>query len=162
MKASHGRLQVGRLLIRYGVLLFFLGLVAGLAASKLANPRMGLASHPEGVMNGIFLALLGLIWPRLRLGDATSAIAFWLVLGGAYVNWATTLAAAAWGAGSPMMPIAGLGQRGTQLQETVIGAGLVSLSVAMIVGCLLVLWGLRGTEPDSEEPTGADAGTGRG
>lgn len=60
MKIPEDRRQVGCLLIRYGVLLFLLGLVAGLAASKLTNPRMRLAGHLEGVMNGIFLATLGL------------------------------------------------------------------------------------------------------
>jgi (hydroxyamino)benzene mutase len=46
------------------ILLFSLGLVTGLLAPKLANPRMGLSSHLEGLMNGMFLVLLGLIWQR--------------------------------------------------------------------------------------------------
>ena len=46
--------------LRYGILLFFLGLVTGLVVPMLANPRMGLSSHLEGLMNGMFLIILGL------------------------------------------------------------------------------------------------------
>jgi hypothetical protein len=35
-----------------GLLLFLLGLLVGLAAPVLANPRMGVSSHIEGVLNG--------------------------------------------------------------------------------------------------------------
>jgi hypothetical protein len=59
---------------------------------------------------------------------------------------ATKLAAAASGAGSPMMPIAGLGHRGTRLQGGVIAFGLVSLALTMITTCAIVLWGLRGAD----------------
>lgn len=136
----------GRRLIRLGIWLFLLGLITGLAVPALANPRMGLSSHLEGVMNGIFLVVLGLVWPRLRLSRSASLAAFCVAVYGTYVNWATTLAAAAWGAGAPMMPIAGLGHQGTRLQEGIVGFGLVSLALAMIATCAIVLWGLRGAD----------------
>jgi len=145
---------MSRRLIRCGVLLFLLGLLTGLIVPMLANPRMGLSSHLEGVMNGIVLVVLGLVWPRLRLARAASLAAFWLVVYGTYVNWATTLAAAAWGAGAPMMPIAGLGHQGTRLEEGIISFGLVSLALAMIATCVIVLWGLRGG--DAVPPAGAE------
>jgi hypothetical protein len=51
-----------------------------------------------------------------------------------------------------MMPIAGLGHEGTRLQEGIIVFGLVSLALAMIATCAIVLWGLRGEdEPVSTE-----------
>ena len=56
----------GDRLLRLGVLLFLLGLLTGFAIPALANPRMGLTSHLEGLMNGMFLSL-GLLWPRLAL-----------------------------------------------------------------------------------------------
>ena len=146
MNSRPGTSGTGRRLIRCGVLLFLLGLLTGLIVPMLANPRMGLSSHLEGVMNGIVLVVLGLVWPRLRLARAASLAAFWLVVYGTYVNWATTLAAAAWGAGAPMMPIAGLGHQGTRLQEGIIAFGLVSLALAMIATCAIVLWGLRGAD----------------
>jgi hydroxylaminobenzene mutase len=47
--------------------LFLLGLLTGLVEQNLANQRMGLAAHLEGVMNGTFLLALGAIWTRVRL-----------------------------------------------------------------------------------------------
>jgi hydroxylaminobenzene mutase len=146
MNSRSGRSGTGRRLLRCGVLLFLLGLLTGLVVPMLANPRMGLSSHLEGVMNGIFLVVLGLVWPRLRLSRSASLAAFCLAVYGTYVNWATTLAAAAWGAGAPMMPIAGLDHHGTRLQEGVIAFGLVSLALAMIATCAVVLWGIRGAD----------------
>ena len=40
------------LLLQLGILLFLIGLLTGFVIPKLANPRMGLASHLEGVLNG--------------------------------------------------------------------------------------------------------------
>ena len=57
--------QTGRRLLQLGIILFLLGLLTGLAVPALANPRMGLASHLGGVMNGLVLVALGLMWPRL-------------------------------------------------------------------------------------------------
>jgi hydroxylaminobenzene mutase len=143
----------GRRLVRYGVLLFFLGLLTGLLVQELANPRMGLSSHLEGVMNGIFLVVLGFIWPRLRLSRSALTITFWLAMYGTYVSWATTLAAAAWGAGTAMLPIAAAGHKGTALQEVIIAFSLSSLVLAMLATCVIVLLGLRGAdEPISTEP----------
>lgn len=139
--------RMGRRLLRFGILLFLLGLVTGAISPILSNSRMGLSSHLEGVMNGMFLVLLGLIWPRLNLSSASSRIAFWLALYGTYVNWATTLLAAAVGAGAVMMPIASQGQTGTPLQEAIINFGLISLAVGMLASSGIVLWGLRGSDP---------------
>src|SRR4051795_4821274 len=62
--------RLGRSLLRHGVVLFLLGLVTGRLVHSLALPRMGLASHLQGVMNGTFLVALGLVWPHLRLSGA--------------------------------------------------------------------------------------------
>lgn len=129
-------------LLQLGVLLFLFGLLTGFAIPMLANPRMGLSSHLEGVLNGMFLVALGLLWPRLRLGRRASAATYWLAVYGTFANWAATLLAAAWGAGRSM-PIAGGAQQGTATQEAVIFGLLMSLSVAVIAVCGLVLWGLR-------------------
>lgn len=129
-------------LLQAGVLLFLLGLLTGFVIPALANPRMGLSSHLEGVLNGLFLVGLGLIWPRLALGVRATAVTFWLAIYGTFANWAATLLAAAWGAGRTM-PIAAGVHEGTPLQELVIVGLLVSLSIAMVVLCGMVLWGLR-------------------
>jgi hydroxylaminobenzene mutase len=129
-------------LLQLGIVLFLFGLLTGFAIPMLANPRMGLSSHLEGVLNGMFLLALGLLWPRLRLGRAASATTYWLAIYGTFANWAATLLAAAWGAGRTM-PIAGGGLQGAPGQEAVIFGLLMSLSLAVIVVCGLVLWGLR-------------------
>jgi hydroxylaminobenzene mutase len=143
-------------LLQLGILLFLFGLLTGFAIPVLANPRMGLSSHLEGVLNGMFLLALGLIWPRLRLGRGAAATTYWLAIYGTFANWAATLLAAAWGAGRTM-PIAAGAHQGTATQETVIMALLFSLSLAVIAVCGLVLWGLRGA-PVAEGSEGADPG----
>jgi hydroxylaminobenzene mutase len=115
MNKLHTEQTTSRHLIRLGILLFFLGLIVGLIVPMLANPRMGLSSHLEGIMNGTFLVMLGLIWSRLRLSRLALTITFWLAVYGTYINWATTLAAAVLGAGASMMPMAALGHKGTPL-----------------------------------------------
>ena len=134
----------GRRLLQVGIALFLLGLLTGLAVPAFANPRMALASHIEAVMNGTFLVLLGLVWPTLRLSPRLLNAAFWFAVYGAFTNWLATLLAAVWRAGNPMMPLAAQGSVGTPTQELVLKALLVSLALAMIAACVLVLFGLRG------------------
>jgi (hydroxyamino)benzene mutase len=139
--------RLGRWLLRYGIVLFILGLATGRLVQLLPLPRMGLSSHLEGVMNGTFLVVLGLIWPHLRLHALLLRAAYWLALVGAYLNWAVTLAAAAWGAGGTSMPLAAGDHLGTPDQELILLIGLRALNVAMFASCFLVLWGLRGEGP---------------
>ena len=146
MNSLPTRQITSRRLMRLGTILLILGLLTGLAIPMVTNPRMGLSSHLEGVMNGTFLIVLGLIWTKLRLPRMTEQITFWLVTYGTYVNWATILAAAVWGAGNSMMPIAGMGHQGSPLQESIINFGLVSLTLAILPTCVIVLWGLRGSD----------------
>lgn len=140
----------GRRLMRWGMVLFLLGLLTGFAVPILANPRMGLSSHLEGVLNGLVLLVLGVIWTKLRIGSGLSRMGFYLSVYGTYINWATTLIAAVWGAGGRMMPLAAPGHEGTDFQESLIAFGLISLSVAMVVVSGIVIHGLRGSgkEPD--------------
>lgn len=142
MPLVHGVNGPDRVLMRAGVLLFFIGLLTGLAVPLMQLPRMALSSHLEGVMNGMLLIILGLLWPRLSLPAWTGTATFWLALYGTFANWLATLLSAAWGAAA-MMPIAGQGATGSPLAEGIVAALLGSLTLAMIVACLLVLWGLR-------------------
>ena len=139
--------RLGRRLLRYGIVLFLLGLATGRLVESLPLPRMGLSSHLEGVMNGAFLVVLGLVWPHLRLHALLLRTGYWLALVGTYLNWAVTLAAAAWGAGDTTMPLAAGGHLGTPDQELTLLVGLRALNVAMFGSCFLVLWGLLGEGP---------------
>jgi hydroxylaminobenzene mutase len=132
----------GHRLLQLGIFLFLLGLLTGFAIPVVENPRMGLSSHLEGVLNGMFLVGLGVIWPRLRLAERTRGVTFWLAVYGGFANWLATLLAAFWGAGATM-PIAAGANQGGALQEVFIGGLLFSLSFAMLGVCALVLWGLR-------------------
>lgn len=142
--------RTARRLLQLGVTLFLLGLLVGLAIPALANPRMGLASHLEGVMNGLSLIALGLMWGKLHLSARLLGATFWLAAFGTFANLLATFLAAAWGAGR-MMPIAGQGQVGGAGQEIVISGLLVALSIAMIAVCVLVLLGLR-TPAEGDRP----------
>jgi hydroxylaminobenzene mutase len=147
--------RIGRRLLQLGIVLFLLGLLTGFVVPLAANPRMALSSHLEGVLNGTFLLVLGVIWGRLQIGRVTGRVAFGLLAYGTFANWGTTLLAAIWGAGETMMPLAAAGYVGTSAQEMLIVFGLLSLSLAMVVVCPIVLWGLRaqavavGVEPRS-------------
>ncbi|MBX3495725.1 MAG: hydrogenase [Parvibaculum sp.] len=129
-------------LMLLGLLLFLIGLLTGFVSGGLANSRMGLSAHLEGLMNGIFLALLGLLWSRLVLGATALLVAFWLVVYAAFANWLGVLLAAIWGAGAGMMPLAAQGMSGSGPQEAIIAFLLISLSVAMVLGVILVILGL--------------------
>lgn len=50
-----------KLLFTIGLALFLIGLLTGLVIPALKNPRMALSSHLEGVLNGMFLVVLGLL-----------------------------------------------------------------------------------------------------
>lgn len=150
METGSEQRTVAHRLLQLGMALFLLGLLTGFIAPLLANPRMGLSSHLEGVLNGIFLVVLGLIWGRLALGRVGLRVAFWLAIYGTFANWATTLLAALWGAGASM-PIAAAGHQGTPLQEMIIDIGLWSLAISMVGAGSLVLWGLRRSGPRAGE-----------
>lgn len=140
MKDNQAKQLQAKRLIFWGFFLFLLGLLVGLGIPQFANPRMGLSTHLEGVLNGIFLVILGLIWHRLELSDKLLKTAFWLTIYGSFANFIGVLIGAITGAGK-MMPIAG-GKEGTPVVEGIVSFLLVSLALAMIAVCVIVLIGL--------------------
>jgi hypothetical protein len=60
-----------------GLILFLLGLITGVAIPAVENPRMGLASHLQGMTNGPFLIVLGLLWPHSTLSFRLRFAAPW-------------------------------------------------------------------------------------
>lgn len=150
MNNSDWLFHQGRRLVQLGVLLFFFGLLVGLAASNFggavtlfAVPRLGLSAHLIALMQGSFLVILGLLWPKLNLNRAVSRIAFWLVVYGFLAGWLANVLAGVWGAGSAMLPNAAGQAHGSTLQEGIIAIGLRTAAVSQIAALLLVLWGLR-------------------
>ena len=133
----------GRVLMQLGALLFLIGLLIGFCAPQMASPRMALSSHLEGVMNGPFLIVAGLIWERMHLRPLSKATLFYLAVYGAYANVLATFLAAYWPAGATM-PIAYQTPAGTEAQEMVVLSLLFSCAFAMVVATLQIIWGLRG------------------
>jgi len=131
-----------RRLIWHGMFLFLLGMLTGFVEQKFGNPRMGLAAHLEGVMNGTFLLVLGAVWAEVRLSPKRKAVAYWSVLYGTYVNWAVTTLAAIFGTGA-LSPITAAGLSAQPWQESAVTFGFMSVGIAMVASSVMVLWGLR-------------------
>jgi hydroxylaminobenzene mutase len=134
-----------RRLLWHGMFLFLLGLLTGFAEQSFSNPRMGLAAHLEGVMNGIFLVALGAIWAEVRLSSKLKAVTFWSVLYGTYANWVITTLAAILGTAA-MSPITANGHKGQPLPEAVVFVGFLTVGIVIVSSSILVLWGLRRTK----------------
>ena len=137
----------GHRLFQVGVALLLLAALIGLAVPHFTVPRLGLSAHLLGILQGILLLVIGLLWSRLRLGPTQSRIAFLLLVYQSIAAPFSNLLAGVWGAGSSIIPMAASGARGSPMQELVVSAGLRSAGAALIVGLLLVAWGLRGCGP---------------
>ena len=134
-------MQTERRLLFHGFLLFLLGLGSGLIAYGLENPRMGVSSHLEGVVNGIFLVGLGLAWSRLVLRPRLRFVCFWSALVGSYANWAIPLFSAVVGASQPLL--VGEGHRAEDWQEALLVASPIVGVLPPILCATIAVWGLR-------------------
>jgi len=131
-----------RRLFFHGMALFLIGLLTGLVEGQFTNPRMALAAHLEGVMNGTFLLAVGAAWPEVNLPIRARITAYWALLGGTYGNWAVTTLAASFGT-IALSPITGAGQRALPWQEALVTAGFIAIGLAIILAAALLLWGFR-------------------
>lgn len=135
--------EARRRLIRHGMVLFLLGLLTGLVESQFTNPRMGLAAHLEGLLNGIFLVALGSAWGEVTLSRGWKGAAYGTALVGTYGNWAVTTLAAVFGTAA-LTPIAGAGHTGLPWQEALATAGFATVGLAILASSGMILWGLKG------------------
>ncbi len=142
-----GRDRDGHRLLQAGALLFLLGLLVGLGVPRFAVPRLALSTHLLGIMQGTFLMVGGLVWPRLRLTRSASRIGRFVAIYGCLAAWTANLLAAIWGAGNSMLPMAAGAARGSAFQEGAIRGLLMSAALALIAVALLLLWGLRTSPP---------------
>lgn len=141
-KAETNMEDTKRRLLWHGMFLFLLGLLTGFVEQKFTNPRMGLAAHLEGVMNGTFIVALGAVWAEVRLSPRLKTAAFWSALYGTYANWIATTLAAIFGTAA-MSPITAAGHSAQQWQEGIVTFGFMSVGPTIVVCSILVLWGLR-------------------
>jgi (hydroxyamino)benzene mutase len=143
-------------LMRHGMFLFFIGLVTGLNERRFTNMRMALSAHLEGVMNGMFLTVLGAIWGHIDFPPRVEKAARWLALYGTYGNWLFTTLGAAMGTAAAN-PTLSLGYHGKPWQERVAGAGFRSVAYSILVAVVLIVFGL-GRRRSVPVATGLSAG----
>jgi hydroxylaminobenzene mutase len=132
---------LGRRMVWHGVLLFFLGLVGGMAVSAMANPRMGVSAHVGTVLNGTFLIALGAAWGALDLLPRAQRIAFWLLVLSSYGGCLGLYLAAILGT-HDSTPINGAAQRASEWRETLVYLILSVSGIATLVGTAIALRGL--------------------
>jgi hydroxylaminobenzene mutase len=128
----------GHRLIQIGCLLFLVALLVGIMVPSFAVPRLGLSTHLLGITQGIFLMVIGLVWPRLRVPRPIGTAGMFLVLYGCFGPWTGNLLAAILGAGNPLLPLAAGPARGTALQEGIIAILLRSGAMALIAALLFI------------------------
>lgn len=129
-------------LFAMGLILFLLGLVTGLLVPALKNPRMGVASHLQGMTNGPFLVVIGLLWPHLELSHLWQVVAVVLLGYGTYANWLATQLAAMWGAGRRFAPAAAGQYSASAAKESCVDLLLASLAPAMIAATVILTVGV--------------------
>ena len=125
------------------MLVFLIALLVGLAVPHFAVPRLGLSAHLIGIMQGLFLMVSGLLWPKLQLTRTMARSAFWLAVYGCFAAWTANVLAAVWGAGNATLTIAAGAARGSTLQEGIIAIVLRTAAVSLIAAAIMMLWGLR-------------------
>ena len=131
-------------LARAGILLIILALLNGLAVPAFLNPRLAIATHLSGILDGLLLIAVASVWTRLTLTRTQARVAQLLVIGGAYLNWGTLALASAWGT-NRNTPMAGAGFGAAAWQELIVHAMQVTMAVALLVSLSLVFYGLRGS-----------------
>ena len=151
MDTSNWLSRQGHRLLQLGVLIFLIALLVGLAVPKFAVPRLGLSAHLIGIMQGLFLMVAGLLWPRLQLTRAMARAAFWLAVYGCFEAWTANVLAGVWGAGNSMLTIAAGAARGSTLQEGIIAVVLRTSAISLIAAVILIFWGLRAFEDKSDK-----------
>ncbi|NMG08874.1 hydrogenase [Brasilonema sp. UFV-L1] len=136
-------------LLWHGIFICLLGFVAGLFLPLYANPRTGLATHLLGITQGIFLAVIGLSYPQLKLPLWVARANVWMLLVSAYVGLIAEFLAAVFGL-SRMFLITAMGlPEGIPWLETSTEIAIKGISSFILLSCLIVLFGLRKTQSSS-------------
>lgn len=135
--------KLKRSLMFWGMVLFLLGLVLAFPIIPYTNKRMAIATHLEGILNGIFILVVALIWDWVKVPMRAKKVAYVSLLVGSYFNCFGVFMASLWGAGVAMAPVAGAGFQAAPWQETFISVILPVSAVAEITCVGILLWGLR-------------------
>jgi hydroxylaminobenzene mutase len=77
---SDYRCHLSHRLLQVGVALLLFTSFEGFVIPYLASPPLGLSVHRLGALQAVLLLALGLLWPKLDLGETTLRITFWLLI----------------------------------------------------------------------------------
>ena len=143
MEPSSDRSREAQRLLQIGIGLVLFAVLLGLAIPHFTVPRLALSAHLVGILQGIFLGVVGLLWSRLSLTPRQLKLTFGLIVYQAVAATLANLLAGAWGAGNSIIPMAAGAAHGSISQEIVINIGLRSSAAALIAALGLILLGLR-------------------
>ena len=140
-----------RAIIRHGFILLLLGLLGGVLAPFMVNPRLGVGAHTLGVVGALVLIAIGATRSMFVLDRR-----LWLAMhacwfAAAYGNWANTMLAGLTGS-SYLTPIAGAGTTGTYLAEAIVFVFFVMVGVTSVIGTAIGVYGLRGVGREGTPP----------
>jgi hydroxylaminobenzene mutase len=122
---------------RAGFLLFTLGLLLGVALSKMRNPRMGLSAHLTAVQTGPALIAFALLWRYFSVPPSFASMLIYALVFSSYLLVAGITLASLTGA-SEALPIAGAGHHATPLQERFVSVLVRGSSVVMALCCIAI------------------------
>ena len=140
----------GHRMLQLGIWHFVFSAVEGFAIPFLPSPPLGRSVHTLSALQGVMLLVLGLFWPRLRLGPTSARVAYWTYIYSSVATLVPYIMAAVWGAGNTTIPIAAGPARGTPTQERTINVIIYTAAPTFFVSMALVLWGLRMKGDDAE------------
>lgn len=133
-----------RWLVAAGIVLFVVGLSNGFVIHSSPLPRLSLSAHLVALMGAGFLLALGALWPRLNLSRRLSRAGSVLAVYGFAFGWMIYYAAAELRAGG-MFPLMSGTVRAAPALEQAISLALLTVALALIGLCGIVLAGLRGS-----------------
>jgi (hydroxyamino)benzene mutase len=138
-----------RRLLWHGIFLCTLAFIIGLFIPLYANPRAGLAAHVLGITEGMFLAIVGFVYPQLKLPFSLAQTSFWMLIISAYVGLLGQFLSSAFGL-KRILVITGTGTaEGNFWMETSVEIATKGISVLLLIACAIVLFGLRKTENEN-------------
>ncbi|NMF62863.1 hypothetical protein [Brasilonema octagenarum] len=141
-----------RSLLWHGILFCTLGFILGLLIPLYANPRAGLAAHALSITQGMFLAIIGLSYPYLKLPLWIARASFWSFLISAYIGVIGQILAAAF-ALVRIFPMTGQGlPEGPAWLETAVEIPTKLMTTFLLLACFVILYGLRQTKSGSASP----------
>jgi len=147
MKSETSFERQGQRLLQVGMALILYSSIEGFVIPHLGSQRIGLSAHTLSALQGVFLLAQGLMWSRLKLGAASSRVAFWCSIYSTLAILVAYTIAAIWGVGNETIRLMGELPhglaRGAAFQEGVIAIIAYSSAPTGLAAFALMLWGLR-------------------